>query len=70
MNKTFTDRDGLEHEDWCWDYDKNWDCTCSARLNMMSAELEEETTEQADESTSTADASPGGLPAESTAKNQ
>ncbi len=70
MKETFEDSDGLTHQGWCWDYDKTWDCTCGARLNMMAAELEVETTEQASESTSTAGVPSSGLPAESTAKDQ
>ncbi len=70
MKQQFKDSDGLTHQGWCWDYDKNWDCTCGARLSMMAAEMESEETEQAGESTSTAGASPCGLSAESAAKDQ
>lgn len=70
MRKTFEDKDDLEHEDWCWDYDKIWDCTCGARLNMMQAQMKEEEREAEIENASTAGASLVRLPGENTTKNQ
>jgi hypothetical protein len=39
----------VEHENWCHDYDKTWDCSCGATARAAEAERENEEKEESED---------------------